>query len=166
MFFVREEAQATRLLLFMVTLVLIFPIWQIFVYYFTSDCFITSSGTARLAGSSASHLLGAAIFAILLWKRGIPKYFLVIIPIVSLILIGSRSGLIALVLGLALLFILRKEYVKAAFFFYGALIGILLFMLGLDCFLGTPFLSEAITRAGDTFNTTDKKCSWQRPCYY
>jgi hypothetical protein len=132
MFFVKNEAQVKRLLLFIAILALIFPIWQIYSYCFTSHHFLTSSGTIRLTGSSAIHLIGAAVFAILLWKRGIAKYFLAIIPIVSLLLIGHRSGLIALVSGLALLFILRKEFVKAAFFSYGALVGLLLFILGID----------------------------------
>ncbi len=156
MFFVKNEAQVKRLLLFTVILALIFPIWQIYGYCFTSQHFITSSGTVRLTGSSAIHLMGAAIFAILLWKRGVAKYFLAIIPMVALLLIGHRSGIMALVLGLALLFILRKEFVKAAFFSYSALIGVLLFILGLDYFLETSFLSESITRTSDTFNTADE----------
>jgi O-antigen ligase len=51
---------------------------------------------------------------------------------------------------------LRKEFAKGAVYLYGLTLSLLLFLLGIDYFLGTQFLYEGIIRAGDTFNTADK----------
>jgi O-antigen ligase len=154
--FSKEKVGYRRLLLFLIVIVLVYPIYQIYAYLVIGHYGLTSSGTARLDGSGGTYTIAAALFAILIWKRGPSKYVLSILPILSLILIGHRSGLVALIIGLTMLFILRKEFVKGAAYLYGLTLSLLLFLVGLDYFLGTQFLYEGTTRAGDTFNAADK----------
>jgi O-antigen ligase len=99
--------------------------------------------------------LGCAIFAILIWIRGPKQYVLAAIPILSIILIGHRSGFLALGIGLLLLFFWMRQVGKTFLFAYTTVFFTLLSFIVLDAFLGYDFLSDAYKRITDTLDTTN-----------
>jgi O-antigen ligase len=156
LFFLKDEKQFRNMLAFIVIVACLYPIWQLHDFTSTGRHYLTSSGTIRLAGSQAASILACGLFAILIWMRGPKQYVLAAIPILSIILIGHRSGFLALSIGLLLLFFWMKQIGKSFLFAYTTVIFALLSFIVLDAFLGYDFLSDAMQRGSDTFSTTNK----------
>jgi O-antigen ligase len=155
LFFLKDEKQFRNLLAFIVIISCLYPIWQLHDFTSTGRHTLTSSGTIRIAAGQAAMPLACGLFGILIWMRGPKQYVLAAIPILSIILIGHRSGFLALGIGLLLLLFWVRQIGKSFLFAYTTVFFILISFVILDAFLGYDFLSDAMKRGADTFDTAN-----------
>jgi O-antigen ligase len=156
-FFLRNKDQLHRVLLFVVFLSVLYPAWQFYTFAAASHGhhFITSSGTIRLTGSQPTPILACAVFALLIWKRGLSQYVLVSFPILALCLVGHRSVFLSLVFGLAFLFFFLRDIAKPILFAYLAGLSLILVFLFFNFATGHDFISDIFTRSSDIFSSSD-----------
>jgi O-antigen ligase len=133
-FFLRNKDQLHRVLLFVVFLSVLYPAWQFYTFAAASHGhhFITSSGTIRLTGSQPTPILACAVFALLIWKRGLSQYVLVSFPILALCLVA-----------------------KPILFAYLAGLSLILVFLFFNFATGHDFISDIFTRSSDIFSSSD-----------
>lgn len=155
LFYFSESGYMKRLLYFITILAVFFPVWQICIYFFSAEWqrVITSSGTVRLSGAGVTPLLACALFAILTWKTELKYYVLTVFPIISMVLVGHRSVLLALAMSLATYFIWTKKLVRSLLFVYFIGFALLIGLLMVELFTGHSFIEDTVTRGADTFNS-------------
>lgn len=155
LFFLKDEKQFRNLLAFIVIITCLYPIWQLHDFTPTGRHFVTSSGTARISSGLAAMPLACGLFGILIWMRGFQQYVLAVMPILSIILIGHRSGYLALGISLLFLFFWTRQVGKTFLFAYTTVFFTLLSFVILDAFLDYDFLGDAMKRGTDTFDTAN-----------
>ena len=153
--FLQDKRQLKHLIVFIILLSIVFPFWQLYVFFAEGIYSHTSSGTLRLQGSTAATLLTCAILAILIWMRGYKQYLLVCFPIISIIFIAHRSVYIALFIALLLSFFWIKQLGKLFLFSYVTIGLLVLSMVAIEIFWGHSFLSDFTHRGAETFSTTN-----------
>jgi O-antigen ligase len=151
--FIDEKHKIDALITFIVVMSVLALLHQVYSFAFASRWQnYTSSGTVRL-GIKGVSLIGCAMLAILVFKEKLKYYLLSTCPILSIILVGHRSGLIALGASLVALFALTKKASKTLILIYLLSGSLILSLTILEVFTGHSFIDDTITRGKDTFNT-------------
>jgi len=157
LFFLRSQKIIKNIIIFSVMMVLIAPAYQLYTFAISSkwQMAITSSGTVRL-GIGGVPILACVLFLILIFKNEIKFYPLLVLPMLSMILVGHRSVLLALIASLMIYFIIGKKITKLFLFFY--VIGFLLVgvFIILESFTGHSFMDDALVRSKDTINVENQ----------
>lgn len=154
--FLSDESQYKNLLKFMIIMVIFGFLHQLYVAAIATRFHnLTSSGTVRI-GLNGITIIGSCFFAFIVFKNDLKYYLIAICPIISIILVGHRSGFIAIAASLIVFFIFTKKITKLLLLCY--LFGFLLLISlgGLEFLTGHDFLEDTLTRTGDTFSTSNK----------
>ena len=154
--FLRNEKRMKHLLAFIVIISCLFPVWQSYLFTLTHTHSITSSNTLRVAGGSVVPILAMAVYAILIWGRGIKQYVLVAVPLVSIVLTGHRSATISILAGFYLLFLWMRQFGKSLLFLYVTSTCFLIVVIALNFFLGYDFLGDVLKRGSDIYDITNR----------
>ncbi len=151
--FLRGKNQIRNLLIYVVILALLYPIWQLFIFLSLESYQLdyTSSGTVRL-GSGGLSIAALGMYILLVWKNEVKYYLVSVIPIVSIILAGHRSALLAIAMGLIFTYSLSKKLSKFLLSVYISSFAIVIALIGLEIVTGHSFYDDALQRSEDTFS--------------
>jgi O-antigen ligase len=150
--FIREKSQLEFFIAFIVVMAVLALGHQIYSFAgATRWRNFTSSGTVRL-GLGGVSILACALFALLSHKNSLKYYFLATCPILSIILVGHRSGLIALGAALLVFFLVTKKITKFMVLVYVLSGSLIVALAGMDIYTGHSFIDDTLSRSRDTFN--------------
>lgn len=151
--FLKQEKTLKRLLYFVLTTTVLFPIMQPFLYGSADQMALQAGqgGTLRLGSGNANLFLMLGVFALFVWER---KLWLSALPLAGIVMLAQRSAFVSLTLCVMMLAFQKKKNIKFIMLMGGA--GVLLVgaLVVIQVTTSVPVVDKAMDRFSQTFEKT------------